>query len=321
MRAAVRNRYGGPDVIETAQVELPSASADGVVVRVAAASVNRLDWHSLTGTPYVARPMFDGKRRPKSPLLGTDFAGTIEAVGSAVTELEPGDEVYGGSDGAFAEYVAVGKRVAVKPRNLSFQEAAAAPVAGITALQGLRDHGRVRPGQKVLINGASGGVGTFALQIAKVLGADVTAVCSTPNVEQARALGADCVIDYTREDFTKSGERYDVLFDVAGSRSWRACRRVVTRDGIVVLVGGPKGPVLGPLGHIARGKLGALFSSQSAVFFVAKLTRVDLGELRELIERGDVRPVVERRYDFDEVADALRHVGEGHARSKVVISI
>lgn len=321
MRAAVRNRYGGAGVIQTAQVERPSAPEDGVLVRVAAASVNRLDWYSLTGTPYVARPMFDGKRRPKSPLLGTDFAGTVEAVGSAVTDLEPGDEVYGGSDGAFAEYVAVGKGVALKPRSLSFEDTAAVPVAGITALQGLRDHGRVRPGQKVLINGASGGVGTFALQIAKALGADVTAVCSTPNVEQARALGADRVIDYTREDFTRSGERYDVLFDVAGSRSWRACRRVVARDGIVVLVGGPKGPVLGPLGHIARGKLGALLSSQSAVFVIANLNRDDLGELRDLIERGDVTPVVERRYDFDEVADALRYVGEGHARGKVVISV
>src|SRR5262245_5481408 len=193
MRAAVRNRYGGAGVIETAQVERPSPPEDGVLVRVAAASVNRLDWYSLTGTPYVARLMFDGKLRPKSPLLGTDFAGTVEAVGSEVTGLEPGNEVYGVSDGAFAEYVAVGKvaKVGLKPPGLSFEDAAAVPVAGITALQGLRDHGRVRPGRRVLINGASGGVGTFAIQIAKALGADVTAVCSTPNIDQARALGAD----------------------------------------------------------------------------------------------------------------------------------
>jgi NADPH:quinone reductase-like Zn-dependent oxidoreductase len=321
MRAAVRYRYGGAGVIETARVRRPSAPVDGVLVRVAAASVNRLDWHSLTGTPYVARPMFDGKLRPKSPLLGTDFAGTVEAVGSAVTGLRPGDEVYGASDGAFAEYVAVCGAVALKPRSVSFEEAAAVPVAGITALQGLRDHGRVRPGHTVLINGASGGVGTYALQIAKALGAEVTAVCSTPNVGQAHALGAGRVIDYAREDFSRSGEHYDVLLDIAGNRSWRACRRVVARDGIVVLVGGPKGPVLGPLGHIARGKLGALLSSQNASFAIANVNHDDLGELRDLIERGDVKPVIERRYSLDEAADALRYAGEGHARGKVVISV
>lgn len=321
MRAAVRYRYGGAGMIEMAQVGRPSAPEAGVLVRVAAASVNRLDWHSLTGTPYAARPMFDGKWRPRSPLLGTDFAGTVEAVGPAVAGLEPGDEVYGASDGAFAEYVAAGQAVALKPRGLSFAEAAAVPVAGITALQGLRDHGRVRPGQQVLINGASGGVGTFAIQIATALGADVTAVCSTPNVEQARALGAGRVIDYTREDFTQSGGRYDVLFDVAGSRSWRACRHVVARHGIIVLVGGPKGAVLGPLGHIARGKLGGLLTSQRAAFAVARLNRDDLRELADLIERGQVRPVIERRYDFGEVADALRYFGEGHARGKVTITL
>lgn len=321
MRAAVRYRYGGAGVVETAQAGRPPVPKDGVLVRVAAASVNRVDWHALTGTPYIARPMFDGKWRPRSPLFGTDFAGTVEAAGSAATGLQPGDEVYGASDGAFAEYVAAGQGVALKPRGLSFEEAAAVPVAGITALQGLRDHGRVRPGQKVLINGASGGVGTFAVQIAKALGAEVTAVCSTPNLGQARTLGADRVIDYTREDFTSSGERYDVLFDVAGSRPWRECRRVVARDGIVVLVGGPKGAVIGPLAHIAAGKLGALLSSQSAAFFAANLNRRDLGELGDLIERGDVRPVIERRYHLDELADAMRYFGKGHARGKIVISV
>ena len=221
MKAIVRDKFGPPDILQLEEVEQPEFADDGVLVRVRASSVNRLDWYDLTGTPWVARPM-TGLRRPKSRLIGVDFAGTVAAVGKDVTDLQPGDDVFGGrsgNSGAFAEYVCAQKGIARKPANLTFEEAAAVPMAALTALQGLRDHGQLQPGQKVLVNGASGGVGTFAVQIAKALGAEVTAVCSTRNVEQARSLGADHVIDYTSEDFTRSGRRYDVILDVAGSRS------------------------------------------------------------------------------------------------------
>jgi NADPH:quinone reductase-like Zn-dependent oxidoreductase len=212
--------------------------------------------------------------------------------------------------------------VARKPANLTFEEAAAVPVAALTALQGLRDHGQLGPGQKVLVNGASGGVGTFAVQIAKALGAEVTAVCSTRNVEQARSLGADRVIDYTREDFTRSGERYDLILDVAGTKSWSRYRRVLKPHGTLVMVGAPKANrLLGPLGHIARVRLAAWRGSQKAVFFVAKFNKPDLDALRELLESGNVKPVVEKRYELGEVADALRYMGEGHAQGKIVISV
>jgi NADPH:quinone reductase-like Zn-dependent oxidoreductase len=260
--------------------------------------------------------------RPKSPLIGGDFAGTVEAVGKDVTDLQPGDEVFGGRSGSFAEYVCVRMGVARKPANLTFEEAAAVPVAALTALQGLRDHGQLQAGQKVLVNGASGGVGTFAVQIAKALGAEVTAVCSTRNVEQARSLGADHVIDYTREDFTRSGRRYDVLFDNAGSRSWSACRRVLERHATLVLVGAAKADrLLGPLRHVIRMRLASMRGSQKAVFFIAKFNRPDMAMLRELLEAGKVTPVIERRYELSEIADALRYMGEGHAQGKIVISM
>jgi NADPH:quinone reductase-like Zn-dependent oxidoreductase len=262
-----------------------------------------------------------GLLRPKAPLVGGDFAGTVEAVGKDVTDLQPGDEVFGGGRGSFAEYVCAEKGVARKPANLTFEEAAAVPVAALTALQGLRDHGGVQPGQKVLINGASGGVGTFAVQIAKALGAEVTAVCSTRNVDRVRELGADHVVDYTREDFTRSDERYDVLFDNAGSRSWRACRRVLSPEATLVLVGGPKTRLLGPLGHIVAVRLAAWRSSQKAVFFVAKLNRADLAVLREFLEAGTIAPVVERRYELTDVADALQYMGEGHVQGKLVVTV
>lgn len=320
MKAIVRDTYGPPEVLRLEEVELPELVDDGVLVRVHAASLNRLDWYMLTGTPYVGRPSM-GLRRPKERRLGVDFAGTVEAVGKDVTGLRPGDEVFGGRRGALAEYVCAGAGVARKPANLSFDEAAAVPVAGLTALQGLRDKGGVQPGHKVLVNGASGGVGTFAVQIAKALGAEVTAVCSTRNVDLVRSLGADRVIDYTREDFTRSGERYDVLFDNAGSRSWRACRRVLAQEATVVLVGGPKRRLLGPLGHIVAMRVGSLGSSRKTVFFISDMNGSDLETLRELIEAGRVKPVVERRYGLGEVADALRYLGEGHAQGKVVVSM
>jgi NADPH:quinone reductase-like Zn-dependent oxidoreductase len=293
---------------------------DGVLVRVRAASVNRADWYTFTGRPYVGRPSM-GLRKPKSQLLGTDFAGTVEAVGRDVTEFRPGDEVFGGRSGAFAEYVCA-RFVAVKPAHLSFEEAAAVPAAALTALQGLRDRGQVQPGQQVLINGASGGVGTFAVQIAKALGADVTAVCSTRNVDQARSIGADHVVDYTREDFTRSDRRYDLLFDNAGSRSWTECKRVLNPQATVVLVGGSMGNhLLGPLGHVVKLRLAASLGSRKAVFFVAKFNHADLEVLRELLEAGKVKPVIDRRYELSEIADAFRYMGEGHAQGKVVIAV
>jgi NADPH:quinone reductase-like Zn-dependent oxidoreductase len=321
MQAIVRDAYGSPDVLELQETEQPELTDDGVLVRVHAASVNRADWYTLTGL-YLAR-MESGLRKPKSRLIGGDFAGTVEAVGQGVTGLQPGDEVFGGRAGAFAEYVCARARsVVLKPERLTFEEAAAVPVAGLTALQGLRDKGKLQPGQKVLVNGASGGVGTFAVQVAKALGAEVTAVCSTRNVDLVRSLGADRVVDYTCEDFTRTEQRYDLMFDNAGSRSWSECKRVLDPHATVVLVGGPMGGRLfGPLGHVIRMRLAALGSGRKVVFFVAKFNKADLETVRELLESGQVTPVIDRRYDLSETADALRYVGEGHARGKVVITV
>ena len=258
MRAVVRERYGSPDVIELRDVERPVPGDDEVLVRVRAASLNRADWYSLNGRPYVARPT-EGLRSPKSERLGVDYAGTVETVGKDVTSFRPGDEVFGGRDGALADYVCVREERAIvpKPPNVSFEQAAAVGVAGLTALQGLRDKGGLQPGQNVLVNGASGGVGTFAVQVAKALGAEVTAVCSSGNVEQARSLGADDVVDYTAEDFTRSGRRYDLVFDVAGSRSWSQLKRVLEPEATVVLVGGSmSNRWLGPLGHVVTDEPG-----------------------------------------------------------------
>jgi len=321
MKAVVRDRYGSSEVLKLDEVEKPELVDDGVLVRVHASSVNRGDWYFMTGRPWAARPTM-GLLRPKSRLIGGDFAGTVEAVGKDVTELQPGDEVFGGRSGSFAEYVCARMGIARKPANLTFEEAAAVPIAALTALQGLRDHGQLQPGQSVLVNGASGGVGTFAVQIAKALGAEVTAVCSTRNVEQARSLGADHVIDYSREDFTRSGGRYDLLFDNAGSRSWSACRRVLEPHGTLVLIGAPKAdPLFGPLRHVARIRLASMRGSQKAVFFIAKFNKPDMAVLRELLEAGKVTPVVECRYELSEVADALRYMGEGHAQGKIVITV
>jgi NADPH:quinone reductase-like Zn-dependent oxidoreductase len=236
--------------------------------------------------------------------------------------LAAGDEVFGVGDGAFAEYVCAGAGIAPKPRSVTFEEAAAVPIAGLTALQGLRDHGRIRPGQHVLINGASGGVGTFAVQIAKALGAEVTAVCSTKNVDLARSLGADHVVDYTREDFTRSGRRFDLMLDIAGSKSWSQCRRVLEPQATLVLIGAPKGSAfMGPLSHIARARLASVRGRQKLVFFVAKPNKRDLQALGELLDTGKVRAVVERRYELGEIADALRYMGEGHVQGKLVVTI
>jgi NADPH:quinone reductase-like Zn-dependent oxidoreductase len=323
MRAVVRNTYGSPDVLELQETDKPDVTDDGVLVRVRATSINPAEWYGMTGTPYVARAQM-GLLKPKSNRLGVDFAGQVEAVGKDVTQFRPGDEVFGGRDGAFAEYVCVREDRAVvpKPANVTFEQAAAVPVAALTALQGLRDKGQIQPGQKVLVNGASGGVGTFALQIAKSFGAEVTGVCSTRNVDLARSIGADHVIDYTREDFTRSDRRYDLMLDVAGSRSWSECRRVLNPQATLVIVGGPKGNrLVGPLSHIVKVRLAALRSSRKVVFFVAKFSKPDMVVLRELLEAGKVTPVIDRRYELGEIADAFRYLGEGHTRGKVTIAV
>jgi NADPH:quinone reductase-like Zn-dependent oxidoreductase len=321
VKAGVRRKYGSPDVLELEELEQPELADDGVLVRVRAASVNRGDWYGLTGTPYFARIAL-GLRKPKSPRIGVDFAGTVEAVGKDRTDFQPGDDVFGGRDGAFAEYVCARKGVARKPAQMTFEEAAAVPVAALTALQGLRDKGKLEAGQKVLINGASGGMGTYGVQIAKALGGEVTAVCSTRNVDRARSLGADRVIDYTQEDFTRSGDRYDLMLDVAGGRSWSACKRVLKKQATLVIVGAPKGNrLLGPLSHILRVKLASLFGSRKAVFFIAKFNKQDMEVLRELVESGKVKSVVERRYELSEIADAYWYMGEGHAQGKLVINL
>jgi len=323
MKAAVRDRFGSPDVVELREIDRSVAADDEVLVRVRAASVNPADWYSVTGRPYVGRTQM-GLLKPKSNRLGVDFAGTVEAIGKDVSQFRPGDEVFGGRDGAFAEYVCVREERAVvpKPANVTFEQAAAVPIAALTALQGLRDKGQLQPGQKVLINGASGGVGTFAVQIAKALGAEVTGVCSTGNVDLVRSIGADHVIDYTREDFTRSAERYDLMLDVAGSRSWSECRRVLDPQATFVIVGGPKSNrLIGPLSHVVKVRLAAMRSSQKVVFFIAKFNKEDMVVLRELLETGKVTPVIDRRYELSEIADALRYMGEGHARGKVVITV
>jgi NADPH:quinone reductase-like Zn-dependent oxidoreductase len=323
MRALVHDRYGRPDVLRPEKIERPEAAGDEVLVHVRAAALNKLDWYDLTGTPLLIRAMSRGILRPKSRLVGHDFAGIVEAVGPDVTDLRPGDEVFGAGDGSFAEYVRAGTRfVAPKPENLTFEEAAAAPIAALTALQGLRDRAELEPGQKVVVVGASGGVGTFAVQIAKAFGAEVTAVCSTRNVEQARALGADDVVDYTREDVTRIGRRFDVVFHVGGRMSWRQCKRLLTPEGKLVVAGASGGNrVTGPVSYLGRVKLASWRSSRKAILFVAKFNRADLDALRELFESGRVRSVVEKVYGLDEAPDALRLLGEGHARGKLVISL
>jgi NADPH:quinone reductase-like Zn-dependent oxidoreductase len=320
MKAGVREMYGSVAVRE---IDAPVVADDAVLVRVRASSVNAADWYTMMGRPYVGRVAM-GLRKPKTNRLGTDFAGTVEAVGKNVTMFRPGDEVFGGKTGAYAEYVCVAedRNVVPKPANVTFEQAACVGIAGLTALQGLRDKAQVQPGHKVLINGASGGVGTFAVQVAKALGAEVTGVCHTRNVELVRSLGADHVVDYTHEDFTRSDRRYDVIFDVAGSRSWSECTRVLAPKAIVIMVGGPKSNAfLGPLGHIVRGKVASILSNRKAVFFVAKFNKPDMEALRELLESGKVTPAIEAQYELSDIADAFRLFGEGHARSKIVITV
>jgi NADPH:quinone reductase-like Zn-dependent oxidoreductase len=323
MRAAVRERYGRPrDVVEIRDVPKPTLEDDQVLVRVRAASLNRADYY--TAAPFfLFRKLTGGAFRvPKRPELGGDFAGVVEAVGAEVADFAPGDAVFGARSGAFAEYVAA-RMLAKKPAQVSFEEAACLPGAGVTALQALRDHGRLQPGQRVLVNGASGAVGPFAVQIARALGAgSVTAVCSTRNVEQARDLGADRVLDYMREDFTAAGERYDLIVDIAATKPWRKIRRTLEPGGTYVLVGSPlTNPVTGPVGKMGRLWLAGRLGGGRFAFFIASFTRADLETLRGLLESGQLTPIVERTYPLEQVADALEYLGEGHARAKLVVTV
>jgi NADPH:quinone reductase-like Zn-dependent oxidoreductase len=322
MKAVVYCDYGPPDVLELADVEKPVPTDDQVLVRVRAAAVNPLDWHFMRGTPYIGR-LGMGLRRPKGTRLGVDFAGTVESAGRNVTQFKPGDEVFGGRTGAFAEYVAVraDRGVVLKPASLSFEQAAAVPVAAITALQALRDEGAVRPGQKVLINGASGGVGTFAVQIAKSFGAEVTGVCSTRNVDLVRSIGADHVLDYTKADFTRGAERYDLIVDNVGNHSLPALRRVLKPDGKYVMVGGPSGRWIDPLPRAAGAFLLSRFGSQDMRFFLSALNKQDLTVLSDLMQAGKVTPVIDRRYRLSEIESAIRYLEGGRARGKVVVTV
>jgi NADPH:quinone reductase-like Zn-dependent oxidoreductase len=324
MKAVAARAYGPPESLRLEDVDRPALAEDGVLVRVRASSVNPAEWYAVTGGFPIVRLMTRSLFRPKDPFPGVDFAGVVEAVGPTVTTFQPGDEVFGARSGAWAEYVHVteSRNIVHKPANVTFEQAASVGIAGFTALQGQRTSGQLQPGQRVLINGASGGVGTFAIQIAKALGAEVTAVCSTRNVDQARSLGADHVVDYTRQDFTRSGERYDLFLDVAGSRSWWDCRRVLTPTARFVLVGAPKNfPILGPIAHIAATLLLSRGASQQVSFFIAKFNKPEFQYLADLMTQGKLTPVVERAYPLTEVAAALNHLGTGHARAKIALTV
>ena len=326
MKAITYYKYGPPNVLKLEEIEKPVPKDDQVLIRIHAASVNPLDWHYVRGVPLMIRAGA-GLRNPKEPRIGVDFAGVVEAVGKDITQFKTSDEVYGTRTGAFAEYVCkVEKTLALKPVNLTFEQAAAVPVAACTALQGLRDKGQIQPGQKVLINGAAGGVGTFSVQIAKAFGAEVTGVCSTRNVEMVRSLGADRVIDYTQEDFTQSGQRYDLILDNAGNRSLSDFRRVLTPNGTLVFNGGgplsaSQGRLLGPMVNSIRATMLAWFINQKVATFLASVTKEDLTFLKELIEAGKVTPVIDRTYPLSETAEAIRYLEDGHARAKVVVTI
>jgi NADPH:quinone reductase-like Zn-dependent oxidoreductase len=326
MKAVVYTDYGSPEVLEIRDVKKPAPNDDQVLIKVRAASVNPLDWHFMEGTPYIMRAMGVGLRKPKDPRLGVDMAGQVEAVGKNVTQFKPGDEVFGGKTGAFAEYVCAraDRAIALKPANVTFEQAASVPIAAITALQGLRDKGKVQAGQKVLINGASGGVGTFAVQIAKSFGANVTGICSTRNLEMVRSLGADHVIDYTKEDFTKGDERYDVILDNVGTQPLSGFRRVLKPNGICVMIGGGgpnDGGLIGPMGRPVKALLMSPFISQKMGMMMAELNKEDLTILGDLMQSGKVKPVIDRTYPLSQIAEAMRYLEAGHARGKVIITV
>jgi len=320
MKAIVYTKYGSPDVLQFKEVEKPAPTDGQILVKIYAASANPLDWHLMRASPFLAR-LAGGLRKPKDPRLGADFAGRVEAVGANVAQFQPGDEVFGASTGAFAEYICVAEsEVALKPANLSFEQAAAVPVAATTALQGLRDTGQIHTGQRVLVNGASGGVGTFAVQIARAFGTEVTGVCSTRNLDMVRSIGADHAIDYMKEDFTRTGQHYDLIYDAVGNRSVSAYRRALNPGGTCVVAGFTSLPrlfehmLLGPL----RSKIG---DKKVGLMGTAQIKQQDLVSLRELLEAGKVTPVIGRRYSLREVPEAIRYLEAKHARGKVVITV
>jgi NADPH:quinone reductase-like Zn-dependent oxidoreductase len=322
MKAIVYRCYGSADVLQFEDVEKPRPADDEVLVKVHAASVNPLDWHYVSGLPYLLR-LGSGLGRPNQTGLGVDFAGTVTAIGANVTNFKPGDAVFGGANGVFAEYVTVraDRSLVIKPADVTFEQAASVPIAAITALQALRDNGKLQSGQKVLINGASGGVGTFAVQIAKSFGAEVTGVCSTRNVEMVRSIGADHVFDYTKEDYTESGQQYDLIIDMVGNHSLTANRRALKPEGIFVIVGGGKGNWLGPMMTPIKALLLSPFVGQDFGMILAQLRQDDLAILADLMQAGKVTPVIDRRYSLSEVPAALQYSEEGHARGKIVISL
>jgi len=324
MKAIVHCEYGGPEVLTLADVEKPTPVDNQVLVKVRAASVNPLDL-TIRGL-WLLRPL-SGLRKPKDTRVGVDYAGTVEAVGKNVTQFKPGDEVFGGKNGAIAEYVCVlaDRSVVLKPANMTFEQAASVPVAAITALQGLRDKGKIQAGQKVLVNGASGGVGTFAVQIAKSFGTEVTGVCSTHNVDLVRSIGADHVIDYTKEDFTKADQRYDLIYDLVGNHSFSERRRILNQNGICVMAGvggagwhdGIAMRLAGELNAYVRSR----FVSQKFIAYIAQFNKQDMTLLADLMQSGKITPVIDRTYKLNQTADALRYLEQGHARGKVVINL
>jgi NADPH:quinone reductase-like Zn-dependent oxidoreductase len=319
MKAIVYTKYGSPDVLQLKDVEKPTPKDNEVLIKVHAASVNAYDWHFLTADIFLIRLMGGGLFKPKNTRLGADIAGHVEAVGRNVKQFQPGNEVFACGNGGFAEYVTIPESaLALKPANLSFEEAAAVPMAAITALQGLRDNGQIQAGQKVLINGASGGVGTFAVQIARTFGAEVTAVCSTRNLDIARSLGAEHVIDYTKEDFTKNGQQYDLIFAANGYHPLSAYKRALTPHGIYVMAGGSTAQIFQAM---LMGQRMSETGGRKMGGVTAKLNPKDLVFLKELLEAGKIVPVIDRRYTLSETAEALRYLGEGHARGKIVITI
>lgn len=322
MKAIVQHKYGEPqDVLEFKEIDKPAVKDDEVLVLVRAASIHIGDLHMMRGVPYVMRPLFS-MLRAKNRVPGTDFAGTVDAVGKSVTKLQPGDEVFGPCKGAFAEYVAVSAdSLALRPSNLSFEQAAAVVTSALTALQALRDKGKVQAGHKVLITGASGGVGTFAVQIAKSLGAEVTGVCSTRNLEMVRSIGADHVIDYTQEDFTKGDLRYDLILDNVASQSMADTRSAVAADGKLLSNGAPVGGFIGGLTHPMKAMAVSLFVRQQGRPFVSVPNQEDLVTLKELAESGEIVPVMDRTFPIEQAPQALAHVGEGHAQGKTVITM
>jgi NADPH:quinone reductase-like Zn-dependent oxidoreductase len=322
MKAIVYREYGSAGVLKCEEIEQPVPKDNKVLIKVRAASLNPIDWRLMKGTPSILR-LFFGLSKPRRGRLGRDVAGQVEAVGKNVTQFKLGDEVFGACEATIAEYACARQSALVmKPKNVTFEQAASVPVAGLTALQGLRDKGQIQPGQKVLINGASGGVGTFAVQIAKHFGAEVTGVCSTRNLELLRSIGADAVIDYTKEDFTKLPQRYDLMLDCVGNKSFSECRRVLNPNGRYIMIGAPHDLSMADLlGSIVQALLLSLFSSRKAIMFIARSSQADLTLLGELIATGKLTPVIDRRFSFSEVIDAVRYAEEGHPRGKVIVAL